>query len=175
MPFTPFHFGPGAAICAMFGRRFSFTVFVLSQALIDLEPGVRMVLDREPLHPHMHTYAGATLVALVAGAIGRPLCEAVLRAWNRRLSAAQARWLGVDTTITPTAAWSAAIVGAYSHVAIDSIMHADMQPWMPFGAGNPLLGLVSIETLQLACAVLGLLGIGVMVVLRLIRERRRAT
>jgi hypothetical protein len=159
MPFTPFHFGLGAAAKPLLGRRFSFTVFAFSQVLIDLEPGVRMLLDREPLHPHLHTYLGATFVALVSGSLGRPVCEWALRAWNRKLSPAQARWLALETSIPPLAAWSAAFIGAYSHVVLDSIMHADLRPWAPFAAGNGLLGLLSIPDLQMLCVVLGIAGV----------------
>ena len=170
MPFTPFHFGVGAALKPALGRRFSFAVFVFSQVLIDLEPAARMLLDREPLHPYLHTYVGATFVALVSGSLGRPICEWALRAWNRRLSPGQARWLAVETSISPAAAWSAALVGAYSHVALDSIMHADMRPWAPFAGGNALLGLMSISGLHLLCTLLGVVGIAALLLLRR-RER----
>jgi membrane-bound metal-dependent hydrolase YbcI (DUF457 family) len=159
MPFTPFHFGLGAALKPALGRRFSFAVFAFSQVLIDVEPGMRMLLDKDPLHPHLHTYLGATGVALVSGWLGRPVCEWALRAWNRRLSHAQARWLALGTSIPPPAAWSAAFVGAYSHVALDSIMHADIRPWAPFAQGNALLGLISIPALQWLCVALGIAGV----------------
>jgi hypothetical protein len=159
MPFTPFHLGFGGAVKPALGRRFSFTVFAFSQVLIDVEPGARMLLDKEPLHPHLHTYVGATLVALMSGWLGRPLCEWALRMWNSRLSPAQARWLVVDPTIAPLAAWTAALIGAYSHIVLDSIMHADIQPWAPFAGGNGLLGLISISALHWLCLALGLGGV----------------
>jgi membrane-bound metal-dependent hydrolase YbcI (DUF457 family) len=34
-----------------------------------------------------------------------------------------------------------AIAGTYSHVVLDSLLHADMRPFAPFSAANPLLGL----------------------------------
>jgi hypothetical protein len=166
MPFTPFHLGVGAALKPALGRRFSFAVFAFSQILIDLEPAARMLLDREPLHPHLHTYVGATLVALVSGSLGRPVCEWALRAWNRQLSPAQARWLAASTSISPPAAWAGALIGAYSHVVLDSIMHADVHPWAPFAAGNALLGAISIEALHLACAILGVAGLAALLFLR---------
>lgn len=166
MPFTPFHFGPGAAVKAALGRRFSFTVFALSQVLIDVEPGIRMLADAEPLHPHIHTYLGATAVALVSALPGKPVCEWALRLWNRQLSPAQARWLGVEPGIRASAAWSGAIIGAYSHIALDSVMHADLRPFAPFAGGNHLLHLVSIADLHLLCVVLGALGIAVLAALR---------
>jgi hypothetical protein len=170
MPFTPLHLGPGAALKAALGRRFSFSVFALSQVLIDLEPGARMLLDAEPLHPHLHTYAGATAVALASAVLGKPVCEWALRTWNRQLSASQARWLGVETSIRRVALWTGALLGAYSHVLIDSIMHADIRPLRPFAQGNRLLGYVSIEELHLWCIALGIAGIAVLMLSRLLKS-----
>jgi hypothetical protein len=166
MPFTPFHLGLGAAVKPALGRRFSFAVFVFSQFLIDLEPAARMLLDKEPLHPHLHTFAGATLVALISGSLGRPVCEHALRWWNRQLSATQARWLAVGSSISPPAAWTGALVGAYSHIVLDSIMHADVHPWAPLANGNALLGVISIEELHLLCTVFGVAGVAALLVLR---------
>jgi membrane-bound metal-dependent hydrolase YbcI (DUF457 family) len=66
------------------------------------------------------------------------VCERALRVWNAWLSPAQARWLAYEPKITPTAAAVGAFVGAYSHVAIDSIMHVDVRPFAPFSAGVAL-------------------------------------
>jgi len=165
MPFTAFHFGPGAALKAALGRSFSFTVFAFSQLLIDLEPGIRMLAGAGELHPYLHTYLGATAVAVLSAWPGKPACEAALRAWNRRLSPPQARWLGAAPTIPLAAAWSGAVIGAYSHVAIDSIMHADLRPLAPFSGSNRLLHLLSVEELELACLALGALGIAVLAAL----------
>ena len=63
-------------------------------------------------------------------------------------------------------------LGAYSHILLDSLMHADMTPWAPFATGNALLGLVSLEALHgfcAGCALLALLLIG----LRAAWARRR--
>src|SRR5262245_55839686 len=166
MPFTPFHFGPGAAIKAALGRRFSFTVFAFSQVLIDIEPGTRMLAGADQLHPHLHTYAGATAVALLSAWPGRPVCEWTLRLWNRQLSPAQARWLGVEPTIPAAAVWSGAIIGAYSHVVLDSIMHADLRPFAPLSDTNRLLHLISISDLHLLCIALGALGVAALAVSR---------
>ncbi|MCI0354322.1 MAG: hypothetical protein L0099_04665, partial [Acidobacteria bacterium] len=64
MPFTPFHFGPGATVKAMAAQHFSLTVFAFAQVAIDLEPLYFMLRDEDPLHRFFHTYVGATAVAL---------------------------------------------------------------------------------------------------------------
>jgi len=59
--------------------------------------------------------------------------------------------------------WPAAIVGAvlgaYSHVVLDSIMHADMRPLAPFAETNAMLGVMSVGALHLWCVAGGGLGV----------------
>jgi hypothetical protein len=160
MPFTPFHFGPGLALKSVTGRRFSFTVFCLIQVLIDLESGWYMLIGEDPLHRFFHTYLGATLAGVVAITAGKPACEWALRLWNSRLSPAQARWVGAPATIPWSAAVSGGLVGAWSHVALDSIMHADIRPFAPLEIRNALHSLIEIDSLYAACAVAGAIGLG---------------
>ena len=162
MPFTPFHFGPGLALKSVTGRWFSFTVFCLTQVLIDLEPGWYMLTDQDPLHRFFHSYPGATLAGIVAMTAGRPVCEWALRLWNSRLSPAQARWLGAPAVIPRSAAVSGGLIGAWSHVALDSLMHTDIRPFAPLEIRNALHSLVDIDTLYLSCAIAGVVGLGVL-------------
>jgi hypothetical protein len=140
-------------------RHFSFTVFAFSQALIDLEPIGFFVFTGDPVHPYLHTYLGATLVFLASWWLGRPVGEWAIRAWNAWLSPAQARWLGYEPRVTVRAAGTGAFVGAYSHVAIDSIMHGDMEPFAPFSTASPWLQVIPIETLHWLCVVAGAIGV----------------
>lgn len=166
MPFTPFHFGPGAALKALLPARFSFTVFAFSQVLIDLEPLAFWVFAGDPLHPYLHTFAGATLVAVLAYAPGRRVAEWVLRLWNAQLSPGQARWLGFEARISRSAALWGAVLGAYSHVVLDGVMHSDMRPLAPFSAARPWLAAITIEQLHLSCVVAGIVGVAVLALLR---------
>lgn len=52
-----------------------------------------------------------------------------------------------------------AFVGAFSHVAIDSTMHADMAPLSPWSKSNELLGAISIGELHAVCVAAGFLGV----------------
>jgi hypothetical protein len=174
VPITPFHFGPGALVKAVAPRHFSFTVFAFSQGLIDLEPIGFFLFTGDPVHPYLHTYLGATLVFLASWWGGRPVCEWVLRAWNAWLSPTQARWLGQESRISVRAAGIGAFIGAWSHVAIDSIMHGDMEPFAPFSAAAPWLLVVSVETLQWLCVLAGIIGLAGLVFLRW-RELKRST
>jgi hypothetical protein len=166
MPITPFHLGPGALVKSIAPRYFSFTVFAFSQALIDLEPIGFFLFTGEPIHPYLHTTLGAAFVFIASWLAGRPVCEWALRVWNAWLSPAQARWLAVRPEISSGAAAVGAFIGAYSHVAIDSIMHVDVRPFAPFSAASPWLQLVTIETLQWLCVLCGVLGAAALVFLR---------
>ena len=46
MPFTPFHFGPGAALHALAPRHVSFMAFCGTNVLIDVESLVNLVTGR---------------------------------------------------------------------------------------------------------------------------------
>jgi len=106
MPVTPLHLGPGAFIKAVTGRHISLMVFAFAQFTMDLEVLFRLLTGAERLHGFSNTVIGATVVLL-----GRPLCLAVLRWWNSRLSPRQAVWLSVGPGIDRKAAWVAGIRG----------------------------------------------------------------
>ena len=166
MPITPFHFGPGALFKCAAPQSFSWTVFALANVLIDLEPISLFFLTGDPAHPWLHTAPGAIGVAVFAAMAGRRPCEWFLRWWNRQLSPAQAKWLGVPDTIDSAAAWAGALVGTISHILLDAIMHSDVRPFWPFVAGNPMQGAIAIETLQWICVVAGVLGVGALALVK---------
>ena len=66
------------------------------------------------------------------------------------------------------AAWTGALIGAYSQLILDSIMHRDMSPFFPFSDYNGLQRIISIETLHDLCTGLFVLGILIFVVRKLV-------
>ena len=68
--------------------------------------------------------------------------------------------------ISRVRAASGAIIVAYSHVFLDSMMHADMRPLTPFAESNALVGVISIDSLHLACIAAGAVGVLVMLATR---------
>ena len=150
MPFTPLHLGPGAAFKALLGRHFSFLVFGGAQVLMDLQPLAAMLGADVELHGQSHTLLGALLIGAVAFATGKPVSDFVL-------SRAGVAHRPLTWAASATGAW----IGTFSHVALDSIMHADMAPGWPWFAGNPLLYSLSFGELHAACVVLGAVGAGV--------------
>lgn len=158
MPFTPFHMGPGLAIKGVAGAHFSLLMFGITQVAMDIEPGIGLIRGWDVLHGWTHTYVGATIIALVVLALGRPLCVAILKAWNRELVRHDQSWLASSNEVTWAAAAAGAFVGAYSHVALDSIMHFDMHPFSPWASANPSLELLSYRALHVACVAAGVAG-----------------
>ena len=158
MPFTPFHFGPGAAIKAVMPRHFSFTVFCFAQIITDFETGYYFVRGEYPLHRWVHTYLGAFAVAIFCVLVGRPLCQLALRIWRLWRNAPFKRYFDTNDRISVTSATVGAFIGTYSHVFLDSIMHSDVEPLRPFSAQNPLQHIMSWLILHALCLILGVVG-----------------
>jgi hypothetical protein len=159
MPFTPFHFGPGVAIKAVIPHYFSFSVFCFAQVVTDCETAYYIIRGEYPFHRWLHTYLGATAVALFCVIAGRPLCQLAMRLWLAWRHAPFKRFLPTTARISLCAAMTAAFIGTYSHVLLDSIMHSDVRPLRPFSDANPLLGLIGWSALHTLCIFLGAFGL----------------
>lgn len=153
MPFTPIHMGPGILIKGVLQGSFSLMVFGWTQIVMDIQPLVVILTGEGHLHGFTHTYLGAILIAFVSAATGKYLSQIGLRI------------LRIETTSDGKIAWSiaimSAIIGSFSHVFLDSLMHSDLQPFFPVDRYNPFLGIVSVRTLHKLCLYSGLLGAGV--------------
>lgn len=162
MPFTPLHMGPGIAIKAAIQSRFSLMVFGWSQIVIDIQPLIVLITGKGALHGFTHTYLGATLIALFCALSGKYLGKIGLRI-IREPQYLPIRW---------PVAFISAFIGTYSHVLIDSIMHADITPFAPFTAVSPLHGIISIEALHLWCIASAIAGGAIFFVVD--RRRKKA-
>lgn len=162
MPFTPFHFGPGAALHALAPRRVSFLAFTAANVIIDIEPLYYMLADAFRLHRFFHTYIGATLI------VGATVALFLAARWFARRfwlpDWYKWRELGLLSVVLGAAA------GSYSHVLLDSIMHTDITPFAPFSDANPLLHAVELATLHWLCLGAGAFGLFVLA-LREARQR----
>jgi membrane-bound metal-dependent hydrolase YbcI (DUF457 family) len=148
MPFTPFHIGPGLLLKAVLQGGFSLMVFGWTQIVMDLQPLIVLITGEGHLHGFTHTYIGATLIAIVSALSGKHLAEFGLR-WIERPQYLPVGW---------TAAVVSAFIGSYSHVLLDSLMHADLEPFAPFSLVNPFLHLVETETIHKICLYSSLAG-----------------
>ena len=151
MPFTPFHMGPGLLLKALLQGSFSLIVFGWAQIIMDIQPLFVLLTGEGHLHGFSHTYIGATLIGIGSALTGKYAAEFDLRFIG------QTGYLPISWPV----AISSAFVGSFSHVLLDSVMHADVEPFAPFIANNPFLGLLSIEALHNFCLYSGLLGVGI--------------
>ena len=124
MPLTPFHIVAGASVKSMFPRYFSWSVFTLTNILIDTEVLYYLITTGEFSHKFFHTILGASLIAIICATLCKPVCE-----------------LGLIGAFT----------AAYTHLILDSVMHADIAPLSPFTNINNILGIITIENLQYIC------------------------
>jgi len=63
--------------------------------------------------------------------------------------------------LTPRRVTLGALLGAWSHVLLDSVMHADIQPLQPLSAANGLLGLVPLSALHWGCLACGVVAMAI--------------
>ena len=163
MPFTPFHMGPGLLIKSLFQGSFSLVVFGWAQIVMDIQPLIVLITGEGHLHGFSHTYVGATLLALFAIVSGKYFGEWGLKFLN--FKEFKIRWWVVIVS---------AFVGTISHVLLDSLMHADLQPFYPVDLDNPFLHWVSVSALRQFCIYTGLVG-GLIMGLVIVYQRWKST
>lgn len=151
MPFTPVHMGIGILVKSLLHSAFSLMVFGWCQIVMDIQPLVAIVTGEGKLHGFSHTYVGALILGALAGFTGKYLSEFGLQLLGipERGAKIKIRWW---------VAFVSAYIGAFSHIVLDSVMHADMMPFFPLNNNNALLGIVSIEVLHKICLYAGLIG-----------------
>ena len=167
MPITPFHLLAIIPIKTIAPKHFSWSVFALTNIIIDLEPITLYLITLEPRHLFFHTIIGATLIAIFCAIFGKRWCEIAIGIWNEDSNGKpQTKWLTSEETISNISAWSGALVGAWSHLLLDSFMHADIKPLSPFSNKNQLLGLVDLPSLHIYCISFALLGLVIFLIRR---------
>ena len=163
MPFTPFHIVSGTSLKSILLKYFSWSTFALTNVLIDCEPLSYFFTTGALSHKFFHTIIGGSIIAIICATLGKPFCEFGLRIWNKNFKMENIEWLKTNSKISNISSWSGALIGAYSHLLFDSIMHRDVTPFSPFTNHNGLLRIISIENLHYIC--LGLFAIGIFVYL----------
>ena len=161
MPFTPFHIVAGASIKSVAPKQFSWSIFTLTNIVMDFEPLYYFLTIGELAHRFFHTIIGASIIAVISVIAGKPICEMCLKIWNNGLAKDDIKWLGTGLKISYSSAWLGALIGVYSHLLLDCLMHSDIHPLSPFIEANYLLEAVSLETLHAICW--SSLGLGVVI------------
>ena len=147
MPITPFHFGPGGLAAVATRSSVSFLSFCAANVVIDVESLYNMVTHQSRVHAFFHTYIGSTLAA------GSVILAFFPARW---IAGRLPEWSILNWRRLPLRAIGAgALLGAWSHVLLDSIMHSDITPWAPFSNSNGLLNIIPMWLLHYGCAGAG--------------------
>ena len=127
MPLTPLHLAVGLPA----RKHISLKAFILVNIIIDIEPGIIMFFNMDhqgyAIHGWVHSIGGVTSMAVIT------LLGLIFQG-NRNA------WL------------CGTLLGAYSHLLLDALVHSDVQPFAPFVSGNPLYLDAHMEV-SLLCAV----------------------
>lgn len=139
MPFTPFHFGPGILLGLLLLKYLDFPTFVAANVMIDWRAAlVFLGLLDGPLHGWVHTYLGASLMALSLGG-----AMIYMRPWMDEAL----REMKIKQKFSRQKIFIAAFSGAFLHITIDALHHPYMQPFFPLDI-RPLFGLASTFELR---------------------------
>lgn len=145
MPFTPFHFGPGAAISLPLNRYLDIPAFLLANVAVDIEPLMVMLFRLSyPLHGYAHSFLGAALVCVISGFVLYGFRGFVIECMDRFFKK------GYEATRTKLVLSS--VLGGWFHVFLDSMIYHDIMPFYPIKA-NPFLGMVGLGSVYIICAL----------------------
>ncbi len=139
MPFTPFHFGPGIILGLLLLKYLDFPTFVAANVIIDWRATLVFfgLLDG-PLHGWVHTYLGASIMALSLGGAMiymRPRMEKIMSDLELRQK------------ISRKKIFLTSFAGVFIHITLDAMHHPYMQPFFPLDI-RPLFGLASTFELR---------------------------
>ncbi len=125
-------------------------VFGWTQIVMDVQPLIVMISGEGHLHGFTHTYLGAVLIAIVSALSGKYLSEIGLRfLGNVASSPVKIGWW---------VSFSSALIGSFSHVLLDSIVHADVEPYYPITSHNEHYNLLSFVAVHKLCLYAALAG-----------------
>jgi len=118
---------------------------------MDIQPLFVLITGDGHLHGFTHTYIGATSLAILSALSGKYLSEIgliILGLADKSNPVNIAWWV----------AFVSAFIGTYSHVALDGMMHGDVEPFYPLSQENSLHGLITVDELHQLCLFSALVG-----------------
>ena len=150
MPFTPYHLGPALLFGVLLFPIVDIAALLLSSILVDVEPlYVIIFAPGLPYHGILHTYIGATGIAILNAVI-----LWFLRDWTRQILAI----FKIDQNSSFIRIFGTSLLGTYSHIFLDSFVYPEMNPFFPL-MGNPFLGFVSSAIVYQFCTICLFLGL----------------
>ena len=127
--------------------------------LMDIQPILVIITGKGNLHGFSHTYIGATIIAVISAWSGKWIYSLIMKFINRDFTEYQKKLFDVPKKLTTTVCITSAIIGTYSHILLDSIMHADVEPFYPVYTHNNLHLIISIIELYKLCIYTGFIGL----------------
>ena len=173
MPFTPFHMGPGLLIKSILNTSFSLMIFGWAQILMDIQPLIVLISGHGHLHGFSHTFLGSLLIGIFAGVSGKIIIDLVFHNNIINLSRSQQWMIGLQHPIKWSVSMFSAYIGTLTHVLLDAIMHADVQPFYPVSLVNPMLQWVSVESLHKFCLYSGIISIIIYILTTMVYKKTR--
>ncbi|UCE74076.1 MAG: DUF4184 family protein [Methanomassiliicoccales archaeon] len=133
MPLTPAHVGPALLIGAIAGRKLNLIVLITATILIDVEVLVLGFIRGLFLyHGFLHTFWGATIFGLVYGTIlfivfqiywgGKDVYYGDSEPYRKLKEWRNHNWMYSYKCVVISA-----IIGAYSHIALDWLLYEDIR------------------------------------------------
>lgn len=166
--------GPGMLIKAVLQGYFSLIIFGWAQVLMDIQPLVAIATGKGNVHGFSHTYIGASLIAIFAAWSGRWIYHWCMGFMEKDFTAYQKQLFDIPVRLTTGICLLSAFIGTFSHVLLDSVMHADLEPFYPVSTDNRLLLIISIGALYKLCVYTGVAGGVVFFCVRLVNMKRRS-
>jgi len=163
MPFTPFHLGPGLLFGLLLLSYIDFPTFLIASVIVDVEPFLVLTLNLNyPLHGFLHSFFGGTLIAFLLAAV----MSNVRSALSPLMS-----FLKLEQKLSFKTILSAALLGVYVHILLDSPLYPDIRPFFPFDF-NPLLNLSMFISFDIyTLCTLSFIGGGIVYAIRLVSRR----
>jgi hypothetical protein len=133
MPVLPAHLGPAILIGGLAGKKLNLTVLILASLLIDIEVLV-LGLQRGMFiyHGFLHTLSGATVFGIILGSLvfmisffywkGNDLYFRRSKSYQRLKNWRDHNWSNSYKCMVMSA-----IIGAYSHIALDWLLYEDIR------------------------------------------------
>jgi len=163
MPFTPFHLGPGLLFGLLLLSYIDFPTFLIASVIVDVEPFLVLTLNLNyPLHGFLHSFFGGTLIAFLLAAV----MSNVRSALSPLMS-----FLKLEQKLSFKTILSAALLGVYVHILLDSPLYPDIRPFFPFDF-NPFLSnsmFIGFDVYTLC--TLSFIGGGIVYAIRLVFRR----
>ena len=134
MPFTPFHLGSALLFGLVFSSAFDLPMLLVASVVLDVEPFCILLFNLpRSLHGFFHSYVGSSILAVLVAVVVYSLRNILTKIMLKFKISQKSSFQKILFT---------SLIGAYSHVFLDSLLYREMNPLYPL-QGNPFVGVAS--------------------------------